>query len=58
MQVVNSKGVVYAEGETIESLGMPHETIWKKYKVSSPEYIDISGAIGKDRIPLELLLVI
>ena len=37
-------------------MGIPHETIWKKYNKTSAEYIDINGSIGKDRLPMDLLL--
>ena len=58
MQVANHPDVVYKVDETISSLEMPHETIWKSYVMSNADYIDINTSIGKDRLPLELLLVV
>ena len=56
MQVSDTTDTLEKEGETIGQLGIPHETIWKKYNKTSAEYIDINGSIGKDRLPMELLL--
>ena len=58
MQVVNHPEFEYKQDETILSLAIPHETRWKKYHLISAEYKDILPGIGKDRLPLELLLLL
>ena len=52
MQLCNHADKPHQPEDTLGSLEVPHDVIWKKYVINSPEYIDIISSIGKDRLPM------
>ncbi len=52
MQIYNNADLPYKPEDTLFSLEVPHESVWKRYVMNSPEYEQIRSAIGKDRLPM------
>ena len=52
LQICNHPDVEYKAEQSLISFEVPHESIWKRYVMNSPEYEEIRGAIGKERLPM------
>lgn len=58
MEIRNHPDTVYKPEDTLFSLEVPHESVWKRYEINSAAYEDIKGGIGKNRLPMELVLIV